>query len=245
MGAVEVIVTLIAGGIVAWSLVVRYQTINSPEFIENTRVTVGVFFAFVIGFIMLYPNGGEKLPRGFTQHWIFLIFIASPLFIFPIFKVLKGESLSQAFYRFHSRIFDSIRYNIGDITYRLVIVIAIICIFPPVLAIFDTSIWYSLSHTFGWIIPRLFFVSFAVFLGFIHSLFGTIIAGINIAMVLAHFFLEGTFGASLGSVFDFFEMVGISSMPMKWTIIFISTLLGIHSAMSFDDMKDLIQNGLF
>jgi hypothetical protein len=76
-------------------------------------------------------------------------------------------------------------------------------------------------------------------------LFGTIIAGINIAMILAHFFLDGTFGASLGSVFDFFEMVGISSIPMKWAIILVSTFLGIHSAMSLDDMKDVLQNGLF
>ena len=236
MGAMEVIVTLIAGGIVAWSLVVRYQTINTPEFIENTRVTVGVFFAFAIGFIMLYPNGGDQLPSRFTEH------LASPLFAFPIFKVLKGNNLSQAFYRFNLR---NLWYILEDIFPYLIYSLIIVCIFPWVLAIFSTDIWGSAKDTFGWIIPRLFFVSFAVFLGFIHSLFGTIIAGINIAMILAHFFLDGTFGASLGSVFDFFEMVGISSMPMKWAIIFISTFLGIHSAMSLDDMKDLIQNGLF
>jgi uncharacterized membrane protein len=236
MGAMESVVTLIAGGIVTWSLVVRYQTINTPEFKENTRITIGVFFAFALGFLMRNPKKAWQIGNVVADIEILkLLFFISPLFIISIFQVLKGYHLSYvfAFQRVENAFFWVID-NLFILCFLIFIILWIYLGFS-----YDTSGYINRIIFYSWIL------SFFVFLGFIHSLFGTIVAGVNIAMILAHFFLEGTFGGGLGSVFDFFEMIGISSVPMKWAIMVISTFLGIHSAMSFDDMKDLIQNGLF
>lgn len=88
----------------------------------------------------------------------------------------------------------------------------------------------------------LFFVSFAITLGFIHSLLGSVIAGINIALIISHFFTNGVLGFDLGSVFDVFEQVGISSTPLKWLIVISSTTLGLHGYITLDNLRDAIRD---
>jgi hypothetical protein len=232
----ESIVALIAGAIVIWSLVVRYRTINTPEFTENTRLTIGIFAAFAVGLPML---NFEKTMEAFHRSTLLLgkdigvvIVLASPLLLFPIFKILEGYSLSYSFARYSPyRLFDWFLDNF------IAIIVAIFVLF-----FVYNSLSFDLQQGISQLTQIFLFVSFIITLGFIHSLLGSVIAGINIALIIAHFFTNGVFAFDLNNIFDLFEKVGISSTPLKWTIMVGSTTLGLQSYISFDNLKDMIRD---
>ena len=248
MGAVEVIVTLIAGGIVVWSIVKRYQTINSFELVDNTRLTIFVFSAFVIGLLLSDPKKLTDVSYIMNIEWVKIFFVVSPFFIPTIYRLIKGYTFFNAidfrYFRYFELAISKI-FNGIDFLLSVPVLLCIVLYFYSDIERFVFHILDEIFKNFGFLFAILLFLSFSIFLGFIHSVFGTIIAAVNIAMIFDHFLLDGTFGGGLGTVFDVFEIIGISSMPLKWAIIIVSTFLGIHSAMSLDDMKDVLQNGLF
>lgn len=105
------------------------------------------------------------------------------------------------------------------------------------------NILKNFGESFGWIVPIALFISFTVFLGFIHAVLGSVLLGLNIALIITHFFNTGALGGfDLGTVFDLFEKVGVSSTPAKWLVMFFSMALGVHSCTSLSDLRDMARD---
>lgn len=103
----ESLVALIAGAIVIWSFIVRYRTINTPEFTKNTQITIALFAAMGVGLPMLdfkKTMAAFHLSISLLGEIGIFIILASPLLLFPIFKILDGYSLAYSFqrYNFHT-----------------------------------------------------------------------------------------------------------------------------------------------
>lgn len=209
----ESIVALIAGSIVIWSLIARYSTINTPEFYKNTKITMFLFSAMAIGISMLNPQKIADIMDLPGDGELLLIFLFG---LFPvIFKVLKDYPLVYSF-----------EFN------KWMIIL-------PLIAGAVTALLHDINIQLSYIS---YFICFIIILGFIHSLLGSVIAGINIALIISHFFTNGVLGFDLGSVFDVFEQVGISSTPLKWLIVISSTTLGLHGYITLENLKDIIKD---
>lgn len=232
------IVAFIAGAIVVWSVVIRFQTINSPEFTENSRVTIGIFSIFAVGLLLLDPHKGDETHTLLKGHWLYLIFMISPLFLPTIYRVLHGFVLASAI---DFRWFKSLFYTLLS---RIILVSVLLIIGASLFDSFGYDLRNSVHDIVFWLVPSFWFLSFALLLGFIHSIFGSVIAGINIALVITHFFYTGGLAVDLGTVFDIFERFGVSSMPLKWAVLLVSTALGLHSCMTLNDLKDMVRDWL-
>lgn len=232
---VQSIVALIAGSIVIWSVIVRYKTINTPEFTENSRLTIGIFSAFAMGLLMLEPNKAKQTYDLLQGHWLYFFFMVSPVFLPMVFKVLQGYTFASAVN------FRWFRYLWRWFIDRLMFIVMFIIFFSV-----SDSLSYELVHSvrgaFLWLVPALLFLCFAVFVGFVHALFGSVIAGFNIALIITHFFTTGILGFDLGTVFDLLEKIGVSSTPVKWTLMIGSTALSLHSCLTIDGLKEMVRD---
>lgn len=233
-------VALISGLIVVWSIVVRYKTINSPEFTENARATIFAFSAFAIGLLIADPTRATKAPDMISSHWLIWFFVASPFFIPTIYRVLHGYTLANAI---NFRYLQVAKNWAMEHALRTIIIIVVLCYTVPFIVLPLIEVLESFGESFGWVVPIALFISFAVFLGFIHALLGSILLGLNIALIITHFFNTGAVGGfDLGTVFDLFEKVGVSSTPAKWLVLFASIVLGVHSCTSLSDLRDMVRD---
>ena len=116
------IVAFIAGAIVVWSVVIRFQTINSPEFTENSRVTIGIFSIFAVGLLLIDPHKGDETSNLLKGHWLYLIFMISPLFLPTIYRVLHGFVLASAIdFRWFKSLFYALLSRIIFVSILLII----------------------------------------------------------------------------------------------------------------------------
>lgn len=234
----ESLVALIAGTIVIWSIVVRYRTINTPEFTENARATIFAFSAFAVGLLLINPKRAEEVPNILSSHWLIWFFIASPFFIPTIYRVLQGYTFTDAISFNYLRVAKNwIMNHIGN---AIMIMLMLIYV-APFLIEFLWNILTAFAKNSSWLFSITLFISFAVFLGFIHAVLGSVLLGLNIALIITHFFNTGIFGGiDLGTVFDVFEKIGVSSTPAKWLVMFSSMALGVHSCVSLSDLRDMV-----
>jgi hypothetical protein len=233
-------VALISGLIVMWSIVVRYKTINSPEFTENVRATIFAFSAFAIGLLIADPTRATKAPDMISSHWLIWFFVIAPFFIPTIYRVLHGYTLANAI---NFRYLRVARDWFMDHGINAVIILIVISIGLPFIIEIFIGILREFVKSFGWVVPIALFISFAVFLGFIHAVLGSVLLGLNIALIITHFFNTGALGGfDLGTVFDLFEKVGVSSTPAKWLVMFSSIALGVHSCTSLSDLRDMVRD---
>jgi hypothetical protein len=212
----ESIVTLILGSFVIWNLVARYKTINTDTFIKNTQVTVFIFAAFAVGLSMMNMEKTIKIAHSLTKDESFRIFLyASPALLPIILKVLNGYTFSSA-----------MTLNADVIVTPLAMFFALKYLLIPG------------NHNLFLIV---YFTMFAVALGFIHSILGGLISSFNIALVVASFFNHSVMNIDLNSMFDLLEQIGIASPAFKWFIIVSSTVVGLHSSLNSQWLRDWLR----
>lgn len=210
----ESIVTLVLGSFIIWNLVTRYQTINSHSFIKNAQITVFIFASFAMGLSIVNMEKTIKIAQLLENHHSFkMLLFASPALLPIIFKVLHGSTFSSAF-----------TLNADVIVIPLVMFFTLKFFLIPE------------NHTLFLIV---YFITFAIALGFIHSVLGGILASFNIALMVASFFNHSVLSIDLNSVFDLLEQVGVASPVLKWLILITSTLVGLNGSLSSQWLRDL------
>jgi hypothetical protein len=213
---IESIVTLSLGSFVIWSLVARYRTINTDSFTINTQITVFIFAAFAVGLTLVNVEKAIKITHLLAkdESFKFLLF-ASPALLPIIIKILIGQTFSSSF------------------TLNADVVII------PLVMFFTLNFFLIPGNDQLFLI--LYFITFAIALGFIHSVLGGILASFNIALMIANFFNHSILSVDLNSVFDVLEQIGIASPAAKWLIVIVSTIAGLHSSISSQWLRDLLR----
>jgi hypothetical protein len=212
----ESIVTLVLGSFIVWNLVARYQTINAPSFIKNAQITVFIFASFAIGLSMVSMEKTIRITHLLEHHHSFKVLLfTSPALLPIIFKVLQGCTFSSAF-----------TLNTDVIVMPLVMFFALKFFLMP-----D-------NHNLFLIV---YFIAFAVALGFIHSILGGVLASFNIALMVANFFNHSVLSIDLDSIFDLLGQIGIASPVFKWLILIASTLVGLNGSLSNQWLRDLLR----
>ncbi|WP_394753562.1 hypothetical protein [Crenothrix sp.] len=212
----ESIVTIVLGSFVIWNLVTRYQTINSHSFIKNAQITVFIFASFAVGLSMVNADKTIKIAHLLEQHHsLKMLLFASPALLPIIFKVLQGSTFSSAF-----------TLNADVIVMPLVM--------------FFTLKFFLIPENHK-LFLMLYFITFFIALGFIHSVLGGILASFNIALMVASFFNHSVLSIDLNSLFDLFEQVGVASPAIKWFILIASTLVGLNGSLSSQWLRELLR----
>ena len=210
----DLILPPLLGAFVIWSLIARYKTINSPAFTKNVQITVFIFASFAVGLCMINTGKTLKIAHVLEQHHSFKTLLFTSPALFPIiFKILQGHSFSTAF----------------NINLDVVLL--------PLIMFFGLK--YFLLPGNNQLFLIIYFVSFTVVLGFMHSVFGGILAAFNVALIIASFLHYHVLSIDLSSVFDILEQIGIASPLFKWMIVIASTLAGIHGSLNSQWLGEL------
>jgi hypothetical protein len=213
---IESIVALILGAFVMWSLVVRYKTIDSDQFIKNTQITVFIFASFAIGLSLMNMEKAIKISGVLAHHEFYKFFLYASPALFPIIlKIVQGTTFSNAW-----------ELN------------ATVILLP--IALFFTLEFFLLPHNSN-LFLTVYLTLFATVLGFMHSVLGSIISSFNIALVVANFFKHRIFNIDLNSLFDILEHIGIGSPLFKWMIVAASTLIGLRGCFNSQWLRDSLR----
>jgi hypothetical protein len=214
----EALITLIVGSIVVCSVLLRYKTAGSSQSVKNMQITTFVFAAFAAGLCITNTHKVLEVFLLSTDGVLPKLFVYSTPFFIPfVFSSLRGE-------------WDS--YDIPDHT-KMGIVIAGVMLVIAIICFTTGDIK---------IISMIYFVTLSITIGFFHGLLGSIVAGVNIAMIISHFLIQGKLGIDLATTFDLLEKVGVSYPPIKWAIVISSTMLSFHSFVGLRDLQHTLSN---
>lgn len=212
----ESIVSIILGAFVTWSLVARYKTINSDNFIKSTQITVFIFASFALGLSLMDIEKTVKITHVLTKHpQLKLILYASPALCPMIIKILQGNTFSSAF----------------ELNTNVILV--------PVALFFALN--YMLVPGNNKLFLVVYFTIFAITLGFLHSVLGGIISSFNIALIVASYFKQRVLNIDLNNIFDVLEQIGVASPTLKWVIVVASTIIGLQGCLNSQSVRDFFR----
>lgn len=194
----------------------RYKTINSDNFIKNTQITIFIFASFALGLSLMDMEKTVKIAHLLTNHpQLKFILYASPALCPMILKILKGNTFSTAV----------------ELNAEVLLV--------PVALFFALS--YMLEPGNGKLFLVVYFTIFAIALGFLHSVLGSVISSFNIALVVASYFKQRVLNIDLNNVFDVLEQIGIASPMLKWGILVASTIIGLQGCLNSQWLRDYLR----
>jgi len=205
---IEIIFAILVGSVILWGVIHRYKTINTPEYFRSLKITVFVFAALGIGMSIINP---ERIIFPVNRDDFFLLLVIT-LSIYPLLiSSLLGEKLY---------VFDFVK---SILFYPIIFLFTVFIFLPFVLDIVDFNIVLTIT-----VLP---------IIGFIHTVLGSILASVNIAIILTGIFDQGIGAFDISLVFDFLDMLGIESEPVKWIILICSTALGLSDLISEDKIN--------
>lgn len=220
----ETIFNLIAGALVLFGAIKRYQNIDSLEFVGTVQLTMFIFVSFCLGFLIIDASKAMYLTNSLMYESRISFFVwLSPCLLPIAFLMAKGYSFRSSW-----------RWN----NYILYLPIAFVVLFAILRGIYFEN--QSDNYVYGWLAYFPYLLSAFILLAFTHSIFGPVIAAINIVLVVNHFIEFGFFSVSLSSVFDLLSTLGFSSEPLKWVILLGSTILGLHGTVDTFWLKQKI-----
>ncbi len=215
----------LAGAFILLGVLRVYKTVNTFKFIGTLKLTVFVFLAFTLGLSLSDPTKGRELVRfvlynnGFA--WIGWL---SPLAIPIVFLISKGHRLK-----------NSMNDTISEF-------------WPPIgclVLVFALTVYgvtgepnENKIHLYFSFLPYL--ISISIFAALIHSIAGPILFGINLGLVASHFLSTGLLSVTLLDLFDGLSTLGIVSDPVKWVILAVSALLGLHGILNLAGIKEKV-----
>ena len=200
---IEALVTLLVGSIVVCSVLMRYKTAGSAQSVKNMQITTFIFAAFASGLCITNANKVFEIYHLSTDGALpKLLVFASPAIIPFVLVAIRG--------RWNNDYADYVDYSMKG---------GGIAVVTLLIALMTDSKIFLLFY----------FTSVIIAIGFFHALLGSIVAGVNIAMIVSHLLIQGKFGFDLATTFDLLEKIGVTYAPIKWAIVISSTTLSFHS----------------
>lgn len=201
----EIAMMFIIGFPVWYGWHLRKKTYMSPHYIKTFHITVIIFSIFGIGYIALETNSALVQSANIYNEHNFLFFIA----------IYGNYLLYQYIY--------STRVEFKIIPFILSILLS--------LFLFNFFSYFGQDGIKAYLLLN--YLGLLILIGAFHALLGTIISGVNVAVLFYSLYTESNGNLFLwASVFDFFN---ISNIYIQWLFFGISTILGFISLVNLDE----------
>jgi len=216
---------IIIGAIILIGIALRLASIDSESYFQSIKITVasfGIFGVLMTGFVV--TDSAVVTVMGWLDNFnILYLFIflslVYPVLVYSLDNTPLLESLKKIYFSpiiFILLVFFS--YSSSEITDGS-----------------KTVINYENSTAF-------IYIATLIALGMVHALLGTIVAAINISLVLITVLYGNSLGFSLENAFDFMSLLGIESPLLKWILMALSTALALSEFLDIDKTKEQLDS---